>query len=101
MHGDALNDAMEVRILKAITLRNLPSELAKKIENKANKNHTSMNKAVIELLEENLGGTHAQKKRNLIYHDLDHLAGLWSKLEADRFDKGLTELRKIDQELWR
>ena len=86
--------------MKAITLRKVPSEVAKKIEKKASEAHISKNKAVIELLEEGLGiGTTAKKK--LIYHDLDHLAGSWSKAEADRFQKRLNESRRIDPELWR
>lgn len=86
--------------LKAITLRNIPGEIARKIEKKAGETHTSMNKAVIELLEENIGVGHSRKKKNPIYHDLDRLAGSWSALEAARFGKGLTEARKIDSELW-
>lgn len=88
-------------LLKAITLRNVPSELARKIEKKASETHSSMNKAVIELLEENLQRRHLRQKKNFIYHDLDRLAGAWSKSEAARFEKGLTELRRIDSELWR
>ncbi len=86
--------------MKAITLRNIPREIARKIEKKASETHTSMNKAVIELLEQNLGRGHSRKKMNLIYHDLDYLAGSWSVLEASRFEKGLTDSRKIDSELW-
>jgi len=87
--------------LKAITLRNVPSELARKIEKKASETHSSMNKAVIKLLEENLEQAHLRQKKNFIYHDLDRLAGSWSKSEAARFEKGLTQSRKIDSELWR
>lgn len=87
--------------MKAITLRNVPRELARKIEKKASETHTSMNKAVIELLEENLGAGHPREKKTPIYHDLDRLAGSWSKSEAARFQKGLAHFRRIDSELWR
>ena len=86
--------------MKAITLRKVPNEVAKIIEKKANAAHISKNQAVIELLEEGLGiGTGSKKKP--VYHDLDHLAGSWSKAEADRFQKTWTESRRIDSELWR
>ncbi len=61
---------------------------------------TSVNKAVIELLEESAGGK-AKKKAPVRYHDLDHLAGTWTKEEAAAFDKLIAEQRMIDPELWK
>ncbi len=61
---------------------------------------TSVNKAVIELLEESAGGK-AKKKTPVRYHDLDHLAGTWTKEEAAAFDKLIAEQRTIDPELWK
>ena len=86
--------------MKAITLRKVPSEVARKIEKKASEAHISKNQAVIELLEEGLGIATGAKKKP-VYNDLDHLAGTWSKAEADQFQKTLTESRRIDSELWR
>lgn len=34
-------------------------------------------------------------KKGVLYHDLDHLAGLWTKEEAVEFDKALAVQRKI------
>ena len=59
-----------------------------------------MNKAVIELLEES-AGSKAKKKAPVLYHDLDHLAGTWTKEEAAAFDKLIVEQRTIDPELWK
>ncbi len=86
--------------MKAITLRNIPAEVAKAIEHKAKESHASMNRAVVLLLEERLG-IGAAKKKERVYHDLDHLIGTWSKEEADAFDKSLREQRKIDPEMWK
>ena len=99
MHADAKYDARRF-ILKAITLRKVPGEVAGKIEKKARESHVSLNKAVIQILEEGLGMGPGAKKKPL-YHDLDHLAGSWSKPAADRFQKRLTGSRRIDPELWR
>ena len=35
------------------------------------------------------------------YHDLDGLAGSWSKQEAEAFEKTLAQPRAIDPEMWK
>lgn len=47
--------------MKAITLRNLPPEVARTVQLRAKQKKTSVNKAVIELLEESAG---ARKKES-------------------------------------
>ena len=86
--------------MKAITLRNLPPEVARKVQRRAKQKNTSVNKAVIELLEESAGGK-GKKKPPVRYHDLDHLAGTWTKEEASAFDKLIAEQRTIDPDLWK
>ncbi|MDE3019024.1 MAG: hypothetical protein KGO52_05490 [Nitrospirota bacterium] len=86
--------------MKAITLRNLPPEVAKTVQQRAKQKKTSVNKAVIELLEESAGGT-AKKKVKVRYHDLDHLVGTWTKEEAEAFDKIVKSFRTVDPDLWK
>lgn len=80
--------------MKAVTLRNLPSEVAHTVQQRAKQKKTSLNKAVIELLEESAGGR-AKKKAPVRYHDLDHLAETWTDEEAATFDKLIAEQRTI------
>jgi len=35
------------------------------------------------------------------YHDLDALAGTWSKEEAEAFLKAISEFEQVDEKLWR
>lgn len=86
--------------MKAITLRNLPPHLARTVQLRAKQKKTSVNKAVIELLEESAGGA-ARKALPVRYDDLDHLAGTWTKEEAAAFETLITEQRTIDSELWK
>ena len=87
--------------MKAITLRNLPPDVARTVQQRAKQKKTSVvNKAVIELLEESSGGK-AKKKAPIRYHDLDHLAGTWTNEEAAAFDKLIAEQRTIDPDLWK
>lgn len=85
--------------MKAITLRNLPSDLDKAIRKRARGKRMSVNKAVIGLLEEHL--TQAKLKRAELHHDLDHLCGSWTKEAADAFDRALAKQRAIDPDLWK
>lgn len=84
--------------MKAITLRNIPPEIQKAIRAKAKQKRISMNRAVLELLQERVGTRGTKRK---VYTDLDHLWGTWSDAEADAFDKVLEEQRRIDPEDWR
>ena len=86
--------------MKAVTLRNLPPELVRVIRQKASEKRTSVNKAVISLLEESVGIRRKNKDTSL-HHDLDALAGIWTKEEAEGFEKALAKQRAIDPDLWK
>jgi hypothetical protein len=58
-----------------------------------------VNKAIIDLLELSVGTKAPEKKKRVMYHDLDHLAGIWSQKESASFDKTLKAQRKVDAEL--
>ncbi|MDD5308067.1 MAG: hypothetical protein PHU25_12160 [Deltaproteobacteria bacterium] len=81
-----------------ITLRNLPSNLAKEIRKRASEKGMSANKAVISLLEESLGNGEGARKR--LFHDLDDLFGRWGEAEAKAFEGQLARQRRIEPEVW-
>ena len=87
--------------MKAITLRNLPPEIEKAVRKEADRQRTSINKAVISLLEQKAEGHKKRKPRTKEYDDLDSLAGSWTKKEAAEFNKALASQRTIDPELWK
>lgn len=84
--------------MKALTLRHMKPELARVIERKALETGTSLSGAVLTLLEQVAGLT---KRRRDRHHDLDHLAGSWSKEQSLAFEKTLAQQRRIDPELWK
>ena len=86
--------------MKLITLRNLPPHLARAIRQKAEKERASLNKTVIRLLEERMGAPGTSRKK-ILHHDLDALAGCWSREEARAFDRVLAEQRSLDPDLWK
>lgn len=83
--------------MKALTIRDIPKEVEKTIKRRAVQKHISLNKAVINLLEEATG---KKAKKNKVYHDLDYLCGSWSKHESQEFNKILRKQRIIDKDLW-
>ena len=85
--------------MTTITLRKLPPEVEREIRKRAKEKGISANKAVIGLLEKQVGLK--KKGKNNKHHDLDHLFGAWTKRQSDEFDKALAEQREIDPELWR
>jgi hypothetical protein len=87
--------------MKAITLRNLPPEIEKIVRKEADRQRTSINKAVISLLVRKSEGHKKNRGRTKEFDDLDALAGSWTKKEAAEFDKALTAQRSIDHELWK
>ena len=82
----------------AITVRNLPPSVSKAVREKARKDRLSLNKAIVRLLEEAVGG---REKERALHHDLDRFFGGWSKGDADTFDSALREQREIDPEMWK
>ena len=84
--------------MKAVTLRNLPASLDRTIRQRAKKKGVSVNKVVISLLQDHLGESETRLVRR--YHDLDGLAGSWSKQEAEAFEESLATQRAIDPEMW-
>jgi hypothetical protein len=89
------------QIMKAITLRNLPPEIEKVVRKEADRQRTSINKAVISLLERKAEGHKKKKVKAKVYDDLDSLAGSWTKKEAAEFNKALAAQRIVDPELWK
>jgi DNA polymerase III delta subunit len=72
-----------------------PDAVKKTVQKEAAKKGVSLNKAIISLLERAVGTKVPEKKKRVLYHELDHLAGLWSREEAASFDKSLKAQRKV------
>lgn len=86
--------------MKTITLRNLPPELTQIIRQKAHEQHASISKVVISLLEKSVSGR-GRKREMVLHHDLDALAGMWSREEAIAFNRTLARQRAIDEDVRR
>ena len=84
--------------MDAITLRKLPPRIAEAVRQRAAERKTSLNRAVIGLLEESTGVAASGAPQT--HHELDELCGAWSRAEARAFDRALDEQRRLDPALW-
>jgi hypothetical protein len=81
-----------------ITIHHLDDATAEWIEEQATERGLDKEAIVIQLIQQ--GVNLEQRKAELPkYHDLDYLAGTWSKEEAAEFDRATA--RQVDEELWR
>jgi hypothetical protein len=79
--------------VNTVILRNIPNDIMSLFRKRAAEQKTSLNKAVIGLLQEAFG-SHAPKKK--LHHDLDEwlAESSWTREEADAFNRQLLEDRK-------
>lgn len=84
--------------MTALTIRKIPSPVERAIRAKAVREHVSLNKAVVGMLEESVSGR--QKSLSRRYHDLDWMCGVWNEKQSRDFKKHLAETRSIDREVW-
>jgi hypothetical protein len=71
----------------------------KALKEKAKKEGSSVNAALVKLLQEDLGIK--KKKRTVVYNDLDYLAGTWSDKDYKEFLQATADFAKIDESEWK
>ncbi|RJQ46345.1 MAG: hypothetical protein C4538_07020 [Nitrospiraceae bacterium] len=82
-----------------MTIRGLDDMTIKALREKAKREGTSINAALLKMLRKELG---IEKKRHtVVYNDLDHLAGTWGKKDYAEFQKNVKDFEKIDENMWK
>jgi len=84
--------------MKSITIRGIDSDLASAIKEKAAMNRQSINQWLLYSLKKLTG----QAKEPVFkkYHDLDALAGGWSRSETETFLANTRIFEIIDEDVW-
>jgi len=85
--------------MATMTLRNVDDRISAALKEKARKEGTSVNALMLKLLKESLGID--KKMRGVVYDDLDHLAGTWSKKDAAEIEQATSVFEKVDEEMWK
>jgi hypothetical protein len=83
--------------MQHLTIRNVPPELAKALEEEKKRRGLSLNQTVVQLLSQ-ATGVAAQGKH---HNGLAALAGTWSAAEFQRFEDAIATTEEVDPELWR
>lgn len=81
--------------MKHLTIRNVTPALAEALENEKRARGTSLNRTVLEVLEQALG---VNRRRS---NGLAELAGGWTDDEHARFEESIAVAEQVDEELWR
>ena len=81
------------------TLRGLKPEVVQAVRKRAAREDKSVNRVLLDLVEQATLGASAGKPRR--HHDLDHLFGSLSAADAKILDQVLAEQRTIDKEQWK
>lgn len=84
--------------MSIITLRGLSPGVEKKVRRYAAHEKKSINRFLLDIIEEKIGGQSDGKPRE--FNDLDDLIGTMDKSEARNIEKFVSKHRKIDPELW-
>lgn len=83
--------------MSTLTIRGCDETLSKTLLQESKKRGLSMNKFVLNILEETLL-TGKKKRYN---DDLEHLAGTWTDEEAEEFALHVKDFEKIDLDEWK
>jgi hypothetical protein len=85
--------------MTTMTLRGIDEPLAQTLKELARSQGVSLNTLTLRMIREATGID--KMKRNLVYHDLDSLAGTWSEEDEDAFKAATRSLETVDQEMWK
>ncbi len=86
--------------MKQLTIRFLDKKLEKRIRELAEKEETSLNKAVLKLLRQGAGLSKTSESSARIGSSLDHLAGTWSEEDVRVLEEVRRDFERIDPDLW-
>jgi plasmid stability protein len=84
--------------MRAMTVRGLDDDTIKALKEKAMREGASINTTLVKILRKELGIE--KKRRTVVYHDLDHLAGTWDKKDYSEFQKNVKDFEVIDKKMW-
>ena len=83
--------------MKTMTIRNVPSELSAALEAERRRRGLSLNRTVLNLMQEALGVSTGGSRSN----GLRRLAGCWSEDEFMEFEQAIAPFSEVDEDLWR
>ena len=83
-------------LVKTMTVRNIPEDVAERLNTLARERGQSMNATVVALLRESVGGAGPLRKKR----DLSAFCGVWADAEAREFEEAVAAFDEIDVRDW-
>jgi hypothetical protein len=80
-----------------IQLQKTDESIISQIKQEAKQQNIDFNAFLIDLIRT---GLQTLQNQQPIYHDLDNLAGTWSKEDEETFTQATTDFNRIDEALW-
>ncbi len=84
--------------MSSFTVHDLDPVVAKLLKQRAKAEGLSVNRTVKKLLEEALGVRPAGQKHR---RDFEKFCGMWTKEQADEFDRAVGDMQVVDPADWR
>ena len=82
--------------MRHLTIRNVPADLARRLEEEKRAGGRSLNQTVVDLLSQAVGLGRGRRSNGL-----GQLGGTWSSEEHEAFEHAVSETEQLDEELWR
>lgn len=84
--------------MKTFSIRNVSPQLSEALNEEKVKLGMSLNSTVLYLLSESLGLSESSNPKS---NGLEQFAGGWSEEDFQEFNRAISHLRAIDEEMWR
>ena len=86
--------------MKAITVRNIDEGLAAQLKKESRRRGRSINSLILDSIRASFS-PQLPAGAPITFHDLDELAGTWTKTDEREFARATAAFEDIDPELWR
>jgi plasmid stability protein len=83
-----------------VNIRGLDDAVHQRLKIEAREKGLSLNTLIVKYLRQNVGLATPHKK-NPTHHELDTLAGTWSKKDVQDFQKAISAFDEIDESIWK
>jgi hypothetical protein len=100
-HNESIGESSAEGEMKQLTVRGFDKELERRIKEKARAGGISLNRAVLELLNEGAGLAAEAADAGRVGNALDVFIGSWSERQAKELERALEPLEKIEESFWR
>lgn len=82
-----------------VNIRGLDAAVHQRLKKEAREKGLSLNNLIVKYLRQDVG-LDTPDKKNLTHHELDKLAGTWSKKDVQDFQKAVSAFEAIDESVW-